>query len=227
MKSIVKLGLIGKGISHSKSPEMYQQILDFTFDYELLDYSSESELPALEELSRRFLGLSITAPYKPHYFNQVEKTEAAIQAGVINCLYFKDSNVFGHNTDYSASKRILSDMELNKFDEVLVLGSGSMAHMLRSVFSELEIDYKSLSRKVDGPLENLDLENRGKLLVINSCSRAFCFNGKLDKKSVFWDLNYDNQPNRDYLMDKVCYVDGVELLREQAIDAAKFWNLLQ
>ena len=51
-----KLALIGKNISHSKSPEIYNKLLNNQVEYHLLDYPSINEIPEMDFFSKNFDG---------------------------------------------------------------------------------------------------------------------------------------------------------------------------
>ena len=77
----------------------------------------------------------------------------------------------------------------------------------------------NLSEKFDG--------NRGQRLVINCCSRSYCFDGVIDKGTLFWDQNYLLAHHKRLLTGKVLsYIDGMELLTLQGKYALKFWGIL-
>ncbi len=63
-----KLALIGKNISHSKSPEIYNKLLNNQVEYTLLDCDTVDAIPSLDELMKKFDGVSITSPYKESLF---------------------------------------------------------------------------------------------------------------------------------------------------------------
>ncbi len=222
----IKLGLLGKNISHSKSKSMYDQIYGRDIKYSLLDYNNEFDIPTLDEIFSKLDGLSITAPYKKHFLENVEVNELVMPLNAINCVKQENGTYFGTNTDYEALG-IIFDKE-NYYDlEIILLGDGSMAKITEHLLSHNRKVYKKLSRKVNGPLENLDIESiaeSGNPLVINSCARVFNFSGNMPKDTIFFDYNYSHTFHEDSLSKRVCYVDGLELLSLQAVQATKFWN---
>ena len=75
-------------------------------------------------------------------------------------------------------------------------------------------------------MDNLDLSGQAKAqtVIINACSRDFVFKGKLNASHVFWDYNYQLIPHQNTLPSQVhSYIDGLEMLRRQALAAVKFW----
>ncbi len=109
-ESILKMNrfaLIGKDISHSRSPEMYRKLISQDIMYDLLDYCNESEIPSAAKLLNQYDGINITSPYKKHFIAQVELSAIAKEIGAINCLKMREGRLFGENTDYFSVFEIL------------------------------------------------------------------------------------------------------------------------
>jgi shikimate dehydrogenase len=222
-----KLGLVGRNISHSKSKKVYEKILGKDVDYSLLDYPTEYEIPTLDEIfSGGLIGLSITSPYKGHFIDQVVIDNKFVNnMGIINCIKKSDEKYFATNTDYLAIEVLLSNY-LKEHSAVTILGNGMMARVCISILNILAMPYKQYSRSVDGAIDTLDLALEDKkVLVINSCSRDYVFNGKLGVMDTFWDMNYSFDPHANNLKKKCNYEDGLELLTLQGRFAVDFWNI--
>lgn len=220
---MIKLGLIGKNITHSKSPEMYKKILLEEFEYELLDCTDISSIPNLDFLKNNFNGISITAPYKNHFIDKVIVDPELKYVNAINCLSFNNNEIVGFNTDLLAIVNIIKKYNyLNR--EITILGDGAMFRVLKLIFDKEKKDFKHFHRKKDGDLSRLSLIQKNNL-VINTCAREFSFEGLVDSTSIFWDLNYLHKNNQHYLSDKCNYIDGEELLFLQALEATKIWGL--
>lgn len=223
--------LIGKSISHSKSPSIYKNLLRIPHDYHLLDCESESKIPSLTELSKKYIGINITSPYKKYFINQVEPSRNVINCKSLNCLKYFNDKWFAENTDYLAIAELLN----TKFSQflnqpVVILGDGVMSNVVVAVLKEMKKTYIVLSRKKTEGFNQLNLEqftnnNLNSFLVINTCSRDFVFNGKLPSNSVFWDFNYAFTPHlSNPIFSQANYVDGEELLLLQAKYACTFWS---
>ncbi len=226
------LALVGKNISHSRSPEIYKKLISTNIKYDLLDYQADNEIPTASELLNIYDGINITSPYKKHFLNQVELTSKAREIGAINCLKKNRNKLFGENTDYLAILEILTKMlEDYKELEVVILGDGVMANVTKFALLNLNINFKIFSRKSTTDFYQLDLIkifNRPCALpvVINTCSRDFVFNGKIPATALFWDFNYNFDKHSISLPDKVYkYVDGLNMLERQAFYAVAFWSL--
>ena len=226
-----KLALVGKDISHSRSPEMYKKLISPKVQYDLLDYQNAIEIPTAAELLKIYDGINITSPYKKHFLNQVELTSTAKQLGSINCLKKYEDMLVGENTDYLAILKILKAMQ-DKYGEldIVILGDGVMANVAKLVLINLNLNFKIFSRKLTDEFNQLNLVENFKSInalpvVINTCSREYVFNGTLPRNTFFWDFNYNFNQHSTSIPDKVYkYVDGLEMLELQAYYAVAFWS---
>lgn len=216
------LALIGKNISHSKSPYVYKEVLKINCEYDLLDYVSEKEIPPLIKLLQKYNGISITAPYKRFIYQKCDLLDLSAERSMsVNCIKLEDDKVKGTNTDYLALEKILKDVESHN---ICILGNGAMATTVRLILDERNIKYESFYRSKDINLNNLDYRKFN--FIINTCSREFEFNAQVENNSTFYDLNYSHSVNRNsVLKHKANYKDGFELLVEQARQALEFWAL--
>ena len=230
---MLNLGLLGRGIQHSRSKEMYEKLLGFEVNYHLLDCKDVSSILPLDKLFSQYelKGLSITYPYKKYFLNQVSCDLKILEKiGAINCITFRDGQFYATNTDYLAAFTLVKrDIEILKSHCVLLLGSGNMACVFKLVFEELSIPYIQMSRKDDGDLNKVDyfdFGSKGKnLFIINSCSRDFMFQAEVPEQATFWDMNYSFKQH-ELLSEKfLCYREGLDLLELQAKFALEFWEI--
>lgn len=226
---MIKLGLIGRGISHSRSKEMYEKILGREVDYHLLDYASEAEIPSLIDLFKEgFEGLSITFPYKLTFNDQIKESEVK-NITPVNCLKLINEKVCATNTDFLAAKNLMEKEDLGDLN-LIVLGSGNMADVFSQVFKELKCDFQQVSRKINGDINSINFEDYAvpdkRMFIINCCSRAFQFTAKTPSGTSFWDMNY-SFPEHDHLKERphFNYREGDDLLYQQAKFALKFWKI--
>jgi shikimate dehydrogenase len=224
---LLKLGLIGKNISHSLSPALYREIIKSPFQYDLLDYSSLQELPKLNDL-KSYFGLNITSPWKRAYLDQISDYPKKWKA--INCL----KNVMGEwlatNTDASALEELIPKLQQEYLPQKwIVLGDGVMANITLTILSEQGYNFESFARSRGDDLSQLgclDKYRKSAICIINACSREYRIPDKSDASWVWWDYNYNNQLNTaSTLLGFKAYLDGKELLNTQAKHAAMFWGL--
>lgn len=225
---MIKLALIGKNISHSKSPQIYRGFLGDNVDYQLLDYNSRNEIPTAQELMMNYRGVSITAPYKDHFLTQVRVAPEVQSLGAINCLYKESGAIYGTNTDLTAMREIIQRDLAGKDWRVIILGSGAMSRVTRLALEENQISYDQFSRSTTSDLSKLDLKEsfKTKCLIINCCAREFEFCGSAPSGSHYWDLNYSRANEKKSIESLgLTYHDGEELLFLQAKHALRMWKL--
>ncbi len=224
---MISLALIGKNISHSLSPQIYKELLNQEIDYQLYDCANERDIPALQDIFKKHQGLSITSPYKKFFLDKVLVMAGFELLNAVNAIR-KNGDIFeAINTDYLAIDKILEEF---KGFKIIVLGGGVMSKITEKILEKKGLEYKVFSREKNGAIEEINLtkvfrsENEN-ILIINSCSRDFIFNGTLPKNSIFWDYNYDFKPHQDLIPTKnVRYIDGINLLKLQAKFALEFFR---
>lgn len=226
-----KLALVGKNISHSRSPEMYKKLISPAVNYSLLDYNSPADIPTAKELLEIYDGINITSPYKKHFLDQIKLTQNAKEVGAVNCLKKQDGEIIGDNTDYSAIITILKGLQETYGElDVAILGDGVMSIVAQVALKNLNIKYTVFSRKLTHSFNRLNLDKQfsnqlTKPLIINACARDFIFHGKLPINGLFWDFNYNFQEHKELIDPLVeLYMDGLEMLERQAFYATLFWS---
>ena len=222
----IRLGLLGKNISHSKSPDTYRVLLHKEVDYRFFDFNHSKEISSLDVLYEGLHGLNITAPYKRHFINEVHPSEIACALGAINCIKKKKGTYFGTLTDYYAVGEIFNSFtKLYKITHVFILGDGIMAKISEKIIKAKNISFEILSRKKIDYFDSLNLKNASGegILIINACSREYAYKGTLNKKTLFWDYNYnfDKHKHIHQLLGKR-YIDGMGLLYKQAKYSLEF-----
>lgn len=223
---MLRLGLIGDCLKHSKSKEMYSKILNCDFEYDYLEYKHVDEIPCLKTLMRKYNGLSVTSPYKKYVFERVESDSSIKSLKAVNSLKLNSKELEGTNTDYLASKEIIKKYNNSLLSSVLIVGDGDMSRVIRKILEDEEISYKITSRKIDS-LSLLSKKAEDFDLVINCCSRDFDLSEySFNQKVRIWDLNY-NQNYEKIIVDKIGsrYSNGEELLYLQALYSCRYWEI--
>ena len=224
----LSLGLIGKDIGHSRSQEIYEEILDKSIDYHLFDFKNKEEIPHLENFFLKIDGLSITSPYKGYFFSFVEPDHIAKRILAVNCIKKCRGRYLGTMTDYYGIRDIFGILEKKyQIRRVILLGDGIMSKTSALLLQEKKIPFKMFSRRKTQGFNALNfkyLSEKG-TVIINACSRDYAYNGGIHPDSIFWDYNYNFEQHK-YLKDILGerYVDGVSLLYTQAKYALSFWK---
>lgn len=220
----MKLALIGKNISHSRSPEIYKNLLQGNFiSCDLLDYENETEIPKAAKLFLKYDGISITTPYKKYFLDQVVLINTPKDIPGFNCMRRNGEKIEATNTDFLAIKSIIRDMKEDLAGKkIKILGDGVMSKVTELVLLELKLDFEIISRRKTDNFSQLSFSDD---FVINSCSRDYVFQGKLTKDTIFWDYNYNFLPHQNTLPLRCGrYIDGLSLLELQAKFALQFWQ---
>lgn len=224
---MLRLALLGKNISHSLSPKLYQEIYgENQVKYKLLDFQNEITIPSLQILFKDLDGLNITAPYKQHFLKSVTIADESVKKlNAINCVASVNNSFVATNTDYTALLKLLPNMAQGR--SVIILGSGAMARVTSLACKYLKIEYEQWSRSETPNLfEQMNFEKLSdkNILIVNCCAREFVFRAEIPGSAVFWDLNYAHKEHELIFARDKRYTDGLNLLRAQAKDAAAFWS---
>jgi shikimate dehydrogenase len=226
----LKLALVGKGIKHSKSQQMYEELLNQSVDYTLLDYDNEESIPPLNDLLNEFEGISITAPYKHVFIPQCEVDPFFTEMNAINCTGRFDSKLKGTNTDYLALENLTQNY-IKNFEKIVLLGDGAMARITVALFEKYNVEFEQFSRKKNDNFAQKNYvqmgEGKKSYIIINSCGRQFQFDQPILSNTVFYDYNYAHEYHTDFFKNTEGeYVDGLDLLKSQARYALKFWGII-
>jgi shikimate dehydrogenase len=129
--AIDRYGVMGYPISHSPSPVIHPLFALQTgqeMQYELLQVAPEKLETAVRQFQRTGgKGLNITVPHKRAVLSLVDQvSERAASAGAVNTLAFRDSQIYGDNTDGIG---LLRDLDVNlgvplQGSNILILGAG-------------------------------------------------------------------------------------------------------
>lgn len=223
----MKLALVGKNISHSLSPLVYEDLLGKKVEYTLLDYQNEAEIPKLSELFQKYNlnGLSITSPYKRHFLEQIQGSHNLL---AINTISKKGEHFYGHNTDLIAFKKQHQEFKKSHSNiKYIILGDGVMAQIIINFLKEAKVHFEQYSRKLNHDFYNTHFKEDKQFtqtIIVNCCSRDYVFKNIVDAKIIFWDLNYNHIQHQKSLSKKVeLYLDGQNFLKDQAIAAIDIW----
>ena len=146
---MVKLGLLGKVLGHSWSPEIHQLYFEeagIDGSYELVEVPEARIDDFLRHAGEQFDGLNVTIPYKVKAAESASRVSPEAEAiGAVNTLKFSGGRVEGHNTDYFGFGRLLAHNGISAAGkDVILLGSGGAA---RAVLQNL-LDQKPASLTV-------------------------------------------------------------------------------
>ena len=179
---MIRVGLVGENISHSRSPQIVEQIFcDLGIDgqYKILPTSTEDLPNRLNQLrSDSFAGVNVTSPHKQVVLPLVDElTSVAVRLGAVNAIRFDPHSTVGTNTDVEGFDASLPNHKL--FDRpfcATILGTGGAARAAVEVLlrmTNLESLFL-LSRSIDRAVGVTRIWNDNRLKPVED-SRALGF----------------------------------------------------
>lgn len=143
------LGLLGKDIQRSKSPELFREFFSEAgltdFHYELFDLSGPELIADLLQ-EEDLLGFNVTAPYKKEVIKELDMlSEEAARTGAVNTVVWKDNIWIGHNTDVVGVRVTIEHLALNPDRPALVMGNGGASQAVQYVLKELGFEFRVFS----------------------------------------------------------------------------------
>jgi shikimate dehydrogenase len=175
------LGLIGFPLTHSRSPQLFQQFFQNeslqNWDYRLFPLEDIIKLPELLQAESGLCGLNVTVPYKTMvlpFLNELSPEAAQICA--VNTITIQNIEgkkwLKGYNTDVAGFLALIGDIALPQDSEALILGTGGSSKAVAFALTQIGIPYTLVSRI---PIEtqlgyrNLDKDSIEKhKLIINT-----------------------------------------------------------
>jgi hypothetical protein len=135
-----RLGILGTGIAHSRSPSLHRQPFD------RIDLPEDAPVEELVEVLRpHYAGFAVTSPFKPRL---ARHTGSPLEA--INTLVRRGERWEAFNTDIDGARVTLEALAA---PEVLVLGDGGTTTALRAAARALGCTLRVLKRAdISGPL---------------------------------------------------------------------------
>lgn len=162
-------GLIGAKLGHSYSAIIHGML--GRYEYDLLSIDTAAMEALLK--SRNFSGLNVTIPYKKAVIPFCDHiTDLAREIGSVNCLYFKNGELWGTNTDYRGFLYAAETAGISfEGKKVLILGNGGTSLTVRKAVSDRGASTILITsrRNEDGCISYNDLQNyRDAEVIINT-----------------------------------------------------------
>jgi shikimate dehydrogenase len=146
MSTSIRLGLVGKDISYSLSPLIFEwgfRATEMEGRYAVYDLPEDALAPVV--LHGEWDGLNVTIPYKAAAMRLcAQVSDLARDAGAVNTLYHKGGEICGENTDLAGFGYALARRrdKGESFRNALVIGSGGAA---RAVVLALNRGYHQMA----------------------------------------------------------------------------------
>ena len=245
---IDQYGLIGYPLSHSFSGKYFaekfrdEKIVNARYDlWEIADISEVETVFKKEGLQ----GFNITIPYKQAIKKYLHNFDSSAEkVGAVNVVKINpDGKRTGYNSDYygfetSLKNWVQSDLKILK---ALVLGTGGASKAVEAVFSDNDIDYKTVSRTEKGDFTYEDFESNSNLmeeykLIVNTTPLGMSPHtnkspqlpySALSESHYLYDLIYN--PTETLFLklgkEKGAHIkNGHEMLVLQAEKSWEIWN---
>ncbi|MCL1984333.1 MAG: type I 3-dehydroquinate dehydratase [Methanomassiliicoccaceae archaeon] len=234
-------GIIGSGISYTRSPKMHDAAFSYSgiggkylvFDTPSLDRIDEFVL------NYEIQGVNVTKPYKTdivEFVDECDKVSGSV--GAVNTVVNKNGKLKGYNTDVYGIEKAL---EMNSVDvkgmRALILGSGGVARSCAYLLSEKGCDATITGRNqetVRRIASEFSAEGRERTSVavkgydiIMNCTPLNKSNDvseypiridQIDRGQIIFDLVYGDTHLTDVAKERECViVRGEDMLAHQGI----------
>ena len=241
---MLRLGLIGKKLSHSFSPAYFQKKFDTAgihAEYKAYELAEVTEFLSL--FSEQGLdGLNVTMPYKEAvmpYLDKIDSKAAAI--GAVNTINLEAGLLVGYNTDVVGFEQSVSSwLNINQESDfqALILGSGGASKTVTYVLTNHGISNRIVSRsKGDLLYTDLTADLMAQTRLVVNCTPL----GTYPKVTERPDIPYDYLRSDYFLYDliynpeKTLFLtlgeaqgarikNGAEMLVRQAEESWRIWN---
>lgn len=241
-----KLGLIGKKLGHSFSPDFFSKKfkdlgITSKFQYSALEFESWSEASKFI-LSSNYLGFNVTFPYKKDALNICDYLDYwAMKVSAVNTLCIKkDGKIWGYNTDAPGFLQTINDRGI-QVKKALILGTGGAAFAVKSALDHMEVEAYFVSRskqRGDYSYDQLCDDNSimGETDLIINCTPLGTHPQiyqcppipyeQLNSNQILYDLVYN--PAESVFLSRGMNVgcktfNGYEMLRTQAEFSWRIW----
>ena len=231
-----KLGVMGKGISYSLSPQIHKEFakqFGMNIDYQIYDIEDQPLNFVEDFFAKGGHGLNVTKPYKEIFTqNPVSGPES------INCIY--ENGTKHTSTDGDG---FINDLKSKKIDytnmNIMVYGLGGASKSILNsiktsgnlfVANRTEVKIEEVIKKSP----NFKKYNGESLDLVISCAQNLDLNTtkhfehlNLSQNTLLYDINYSNQTNKVFsnlsIVSKNNLYNGIGMLVEQASECFKIW----
>ncbi|HEU4808978.1 MAG TPA: shikimate dehydrogenase [Homoserinimonas sp.] len=126
-----RLAVLGSPIAHSLSPRLHTAAyvaLGLPWDYQAFDVTGDRLPEFLDSCDESWRGLSLTMPLKRDVIPLLDTLDrVATLTGVANTLLFDGQARRGFNTDVAGMTRAFHSSQVDRLDDVVILGGGATA----------------------------------------------------------------------------------------------------
>lgn len=235
-----RYGLIGKHLSHSFSKSFFEDYFEkngIEASYENVELDDISEFNNLELLN----GYNVTIPYKETIIPLLDDLDFKAQKiGAVNTIAFRDGKKIGFNTDVTGFANSIKPFLTNQHERALILGTGGASKAVVHVLENLGIECALVSRneqKGDFTWDDINelMIDAFKLIVNTTPVGMYPKSDELlalpykamSEKHLAIDLIYNPAETlflKEARANGATALNGLSMLREQALAAYQIWN---
>lgn len=222
-----KFGLIGKNISYSESKNLFNSRNFRDASYEIYD-AEKIDIDFLRTLD----GFNVTTPYKVEILNYLDEiTPIAKSIGSVNCVLNKCGKLIGYNTDILGFEKLIP----NTVKHILLLGNGGVSKMVKYFCNVNNIELTIVGRENSNNYKDItynELEDYTKYdCIVNATKFSVIPDidySKISNEIIIVDLAYSKTDKTPFLQkfENNNNVDGYIMLKKQAEESYKIWNIL-
>ncbi len=172
---MIKFGLVGKKLSHSFSPEYFnQKFSDLNLKGMVYDAYEIEHIDDVTALKSRndICGLNVTIPYKELILPFIDEiSDVAYTIGAVNTIDINEGKWIGHNTDYLGFLDLLEiAMRSNgTIQRAMILGSGGASKAVQYALETKKISFITVGRTGKYTYDNISDEViKRSTLIINT-----------------------------------------------------------
>jgi shikimate dehydrogenase len=175
---MIKLGLLGHPVGHSKSPEFFAEKLESIgrtdVEYVAIDLADIDDFDEVIREHAGVMGFNVTIPHKESIMGKLCcLDEEAEKVGAVNTIVKTERGWKGYNTDVWGFSRSLKPFIKGRHERALILGSGGAAKAVEYCLGRLGIETVLVSRTAgEGKVvyENLTEAAMGHYLLVVNCT---------------------------------------------------------
>ena len=152
---MIRLGLIGYPLSHSRSPGLYTRFFSkdgiSEAEYRLFPLPHIDQLPELLEKEPELCGFNVTIPHKQSILPFLDRiSDTALATGAVNTVAVDRTAgqpcLTGYNTDVDGFELMLENAPLESGMKALILGTGGASKAVQAVLRKTGIPFRLVSR---------------------------------------------------------------------------------
>ena len=159
----MKCGLIGEKLGHSFSPQIHNELADYS--YELFEISRDK----IEDFMKNggLDAFNVTIPYKKDVIPFLDEISPEAKAiGAVNTIVRRNGKLYGYNTDYFGFEYMLTLSGIDpKGKKAIVFGTGGASLTVCAVLKDKGVSELALIGIEDNTAENLAKHSDSEIVV--------------------------------------------------------------